>query len=101
MSKTGLKFYFQRCYLNLRVALKSVKIIVKNVPLDNFCFVNFYLFREDESNVFSTVYFTPVACFLLFNCGDYLGRILASNIRFLVLFYYWTEKIHRPGQGSI
>jgi len=38
-------------------------------------------YSSDPSNVWATTYFTPVACFLLFNCGDYLGRILASWIR--------------------
>jgi len=38
-------------------------------------------FSGDEDNVFATVYFTPVACFLLFNVGDYTGRILASQIQ--------------------
>jgi equilibrative nucleoside transporter 1/2/3 len=31
--------------------------------------------------VFANTYFTPVTCFLLFNCGDYTGRILASWVR--------------------
>jgi len=38
-------------------------------------------FSNDKSNVWANTYFTPVACFLLFNCGDYLGRILASWIQ--------------------
>lgn len=38
-------------------------------------------YSSDPSNVFANTYFTPVCCFLLFNCGDYTGRILASWIR--------------------
>jgi len=38
-------------------------------------------FSGDPANVWANTYFTPVACFLLFNCGDYLGRILASWVR--------------------
>jgi len=38
-------------------------------------------FRSDPDNTFASVYFTPVTCFLLFNCGDYVGRLLASWIK--------------------
>jgi len=38
-------------------------------------------YRDDETNTFARVYFTPVTCFLLFNCGDYLGRIVASHLK--------------------
>jgi hypothetical protein len=38
-------------------------------------------FSSDPANRFATVYFTPVTCFLVYNCGDYLGRSLASWIR--------------------
>jgi len=38
-------------------------------------------YSSDPSNIWANIYFTPVTCFLLFNCGDYLGRILASWIK--------------------
>ena len=38
-------------------------------------------FSSDKDNIWANVYFTPVTCFLAFNCGDYLGRILASVIQ--------------------
>ena len=37
--------------------------------------------RSEPDNVWASTYFTPVTCFLLFNCGDYLGRILAGWVR--------------------
>jgi len=43
-------------------------------------------YRSDPGNTWARTYFTPVTCFLLFNCGDYLGRTLASWVRL-------------PGQG--
>ena len=36
---------------------------------------------SDPDNVWANVYFTPVTCFLAFNCGDYFGRILASLVQ--------------------
>ena len=36
---------------------------------------------SDPTNVWANIYFTPVTCFLAFNCGDYLGRILASLVQ--------------------
>ena len=36
---------------------------------------------SDPSNIWANVYFTPVTCFLAFNCGDYFGRILASLVQ--------------------
>jgi len=38
-------------------------------------------YAGDRDNIWANVYFTPVTCFLAFNCGDYLGRILASVIQ--------------------
>ena len=38
-------------------------------------------YSSDTTNTWANTYFTPVACFLAFNCGDYLGRILASMIQ--------------------
>ena len=32
-------------------------------------------------STWATVYFTPVSCFLAFNCGDYLGRVLAATLQ--------------------
>ena len=37
--------------------------------------------RSEPDNVWASTYFTPVSCFLLFNCGDYVGRILAGWVR--------------------
>ncbi len=31
-----------------------------------------------QGNAWNDVYFTPVCCFLVFNIGDYLGRISAG-----------------------
>ena len=31
-------------------------------------------YYKDETNIWAKTYFTPVTCFLAFNCGDYLGR---------------------------
>ena len=31
-------------------------------------------YYKDDTNVWASTYFTPVTCFLAFNCGDYLGR---------------------------
>jgi len=39
-------------------------------------------FSNNPDDVWANIYFTPVTCFLLFNTGDYVGRILASWIRF-------------------
>lgn len=36
---------------------------------------------SEASNIWANVYFTPVTCFLAFNCGDYFGRILASLVQ--------------------
>jgi len=44
-------------------------------------------YSDNPDDVWANIYFTPVTCFLLFNTGDYLGRILASWIRL-------------PGEGS-
>ena len=38
-------------------------------------------YSGDKDNIWANIYFTPVTCFLAFNCGDYLGRILASVIQ--------------------
>merc|ERR1712029_98583 len=38
-------------------------------------------YYKDDTNIWAKTYFTPVTCFLAFNCGDYLGRILASVIQ--------------------
>lgn len=38
-------------------------------------------YSENPDDVWANIYFTPVTCFLLFNTGDYLGRILASWIK--------------------
>merc|ERR1719391_153494 len=38
-------------------------------------------YRSEPDNVWASTYFTPVSCFLLFNCGDYVGRILAGWVR--------------------
>ena len=35
-------------------------------------------FSSDKDNIWANVYFTPVTCFLAFNCGYYLGRIRHS-----------------------
>ncbi len=40
-----------------------------------------FVFSSDMTNTFARVYFTPVTCFLAYNCGDYLGRSLAAWIR--------------------
>ena len=44
--------------------------------------------RSEPDNVWASTYFTPVSCFLLFNCGDYVGRILAGWVR-------WPGKVRR------
>ena len=36
---------------------------------------------KSSGDAWATTYFTPVTCFLFFNTGDYLGRILASLIK--------------------
>ena len=33
-----------------------------------------------SGSAWSDVYFTPVACFLVFNVGDYLGRFLSTTV---------------------
>ena len=48
--------------------------------------------------MWASTYFTPVSCFLLFNCGDYVGRILAGWVRWpgkvrkLVVVYIPSDK---------
>ena len=37
--------------------------------------------HKSSGDAWSNTYFTPVTCFLFFNTGDYLGRILASQIK--------------------
>ena len=36
---------------------------------------------KSSGDAWANIYFTPVTCFLFFNTGDYLGRILASLIK--------------------
>ena len=54
--------------------------------------------RSEPDNVWASTYFTPVSCFLLFNCGDYVGRILAGWVRWpgkvrkLVVVYIPSDK---------
>ena len=36
--------------------------------------------HRSENTEWATKYFTPVTCFLLFNCGDYAGRTLATYV---------------------
>ena len=36
---------------------------------------------KGSGDAWANIYFTPVTCFLFFNTGDYLGRILASVIK--------------------
>lgn len=38
-------------------------------------------YSDNPDDIWANKYFTPVTCFLLFNTGDYLGRILASWVR--------------------
>ncbi|TRY69151.1 hypothetical protein TCAL_02182 [Tigriopus californicus] len=37
--------------------------------------------HDPTSKSWADLYFTPVTCFLLFNVGDYLGRILSSRLK--------------------
>lgn len=37
--------------------------------------------HDPTSKSWANLYFTPVTCFLLFNVGDYLGRILSSRLQ--------------------
>ena len=50
--------------------------------------------RSEPDNVWASTYFTPVSCFLLFNCGDYVGRILAGWVR-------WPGKVRRGNLLSL
>ena len=50
--------------------------------------------RSEPDNVWASTYFTPVTCFLLFNCGDYVGRILAGWVR-------WPGKVSPDKKGIL
>ncbi|KAK3751849.1 hypothetical protein QZH41_009669 [Actinostola sp. cb2023] len=38
--------------------------------------------KKDEKSKWTTIYFVPVTCFLLFNVGDFVGRLAASLVQF-------------------
>ena len=53
--------------------------IIFSTTLAIFPAVAVLIVSQYQGTVWSERYFTPVTCFLLFNCGDYLGRILVSG----------------------
>jgi len=57
-------------FLTTLTVFPSVTVLVKS---------QFY--NTDQEQIWAHTYFTPVTCFLAFNCGDYLGRILASIVQ--------------------
>ena len=43
--------------------------------------INTLVKSTSSGNAWSDTYFIPVGCFLLFNIGDFVGRMLAEHIK--------------------
>lgn len=45
--------------------------------------------------LFLDVYFVPVVAYLIFSCGDYVGRLLAGSLQWVIEFYINSEFMTR------
>ena len=54
------------CFFGTLVVFPAITVLVKST---------------ESGSQWNDVYFIPVGCFLLFNIGDFVGRMLAEHIK--------------------
>ena len=81
------------CFPAITMLVQSTGVMQCSAPsvrqTDLYIISSLILLLQDPESSWSTDYFVPVVCFVLFNVGDWIGRILAERLT-------WPK----PGKGS-